>query len=86
MEWFAGHSFKNRLTYVLGAVTLVLAVPSYVYVDRVYSRQLADDRSQALQDLATATARTLAENLRERRREILNARPVSGLSLPLLRD
>ena len=70
MEWFAGHSFKNRLTYVLGAVTLVLAVPSYVYVDRVYSRQLADDRSQALQDLATATARTLAENLRERRREI----------------
>jgi diguanylate cyclase (GGDEF)-like protein len=70
MEWFAGHSFKNRLTYVLGAVALVLAVPSYVYVDRVYSRQLVDDRSQALQDLSTATARTLAADLRERRREI----------------
>lgn len=70
MEWFAGHSFKNRLTYVLGVLALALAVPSYVYVDRVYSRQLVDDRSQALQDLANATARTLAENLRERRREI----------------
>jgi diguanylate cyclase (GGDEF)-like protein len=70
MEWFAGHSFKNRLTYVLGAVALVLAVPSYVYVDRVYSRQLVEDRGHALQDLANATARTLGENLRERRREI----------------
>ena len=70
MEWFAGHSFKNRLTWVLGALALLLMVPVYVYVDRVYTHQLKDDRSQALQDLAMATARTLAENLRERQREI----------------
>lgn len=70
MEWFSGHSFKNRLTSVFGAVALLLAIPTYVYVDRVYTRQLVEDRSQALQDLATATARTLAENLRERHREI----------------
>jgi diguanylate cyclase (GGDEF)-like protein len=70
MEWFAGHSFKNRLTSVLGAMALLLAIPTYVYVDRVYSRQLVEDRSQALQALANATARTLAENLRERHREI----------------
>ena len=70
MEWFAGHSFKNRLTGVLGALALLLMVPVYVYVDRVYTHQLEDDRSQALQDLATATARTLAENLRERQREV----------------
>lgn len=70
MEWFSGHSFKNRLTSVLALVALLLAVPTYLYVDRVYSRQLVEDRSQALQDLANATARTLAENLRERNREI----------------
>jgi diguanylate cyclase (GGDEF)-like protein len=70
MEWFAGHSFKNRLTWVLALLALLLVVPTYVYVDRVYAHQLVDDRSQALQDLTNATARTLSENLRERHREI----------------
>lgn len=70
MEWFSGHSFKNRLTWVLAALALLLVLPTYVYVDRVYSHQLEDDRSQALQDLANAVSRTLAENLRERHREI----------------
>jgi hypothetical protein len=62
--------FQNRLTWVLGGLALLLVVPTYVYVDRVYSHQLAADRSQSLQDLANAMARTLAENLRERQREI----------------
>jgi diguanylate cyclase (GGDEF)-like protein len=70
MQWFPGHSFKNRLTWVMGTLALLLVVPTYVYVDRVYARQLVEDRSQTLQDLANATARTLAENLRERHREI----------------
>jgi diguanylate cyclase (GGDEF)-like protein len=70
MQWFPGQSFKNRLTWVLGTLALMLVVPTYVYVDRVFARQLVEDRGQALQDLANATARTLAENLRERHREI----------------
>lgn len=70
MEWFAGHSFKNRLTWVLGALALLLMAPVYFYVDRVYTHQLEDDRSQALQDLANATSRALGDNLRERQREV----------------
>ena len=67
---FLPRSFKNRLTLILGVFAVCIGLPVYLYLDHVYARQLVDDRGAALRDLANSTANGLAENLRERQREV----------------
>lgn len=67
---FLPRSFKNRLTLILGVLALCVGLPGYLYLDHIYARQLIADRGAALHDLTNSTANALAENLRERQREV----------------
>ncbi|BAU73180.1 sensor domain-containing diguanylate cyclase [Metapseudomonas furukawaii] len=63
-------TFRNRLALLIGSLSLVVSLPYYLYIDRFYGAQLEADRGNALTGLAMSVATLLAENLRERQREI----------------
>lgn len=63
-------TFRNRLALLIGSLSLVVSLPYYLYIDRFYGAQLEADRGSALTGLAMSVATLLAENLRERQREI----------------
>ncbi|MEY4952979.1 MAG: hypothetical protein RL299_1403, partial [Pseudomonadota bacterium] len=64
------NSLKARLALFFGLAVCAVGLPTYLYIDQVYSRQLRDDQLQALQSHAVSVAAVLSENLRERQREI----------------
>ena len=49
---------------------MFVGLPVYWYVDRVFAAQLVVERGNSLRDLATAVAAVVAENIKERQREI----------------
>ena len=59
-----------RLALLFGGLTLLVGLPVYWYVDQVFSAQLVVARGNSMRDLATAVAAMVAENIREREREI----------------
>ncbi|MEP7155527.1 MAG: diguanylate cyclase [Betaproteobacteria bacterium] len=63
-------SFRARLAILFGGLTLLVGLPVYWYVDQVFAAQLVVARGNAMRDLATAVAAMVAENIREREREI----------------
>lgn len=63
-------TFKFRLALLFGCAVLSVAVPSYIYLDTVYTRQLVDDKAQVLHAQAMSVAAILSENLQERQRDI----------------
>jgi len=63
-------SFKVRLALLFGCAALVVVLPSYFYLDTVYTRQLVTDKTQALRAQANAVAAILSESLQERQRDI----------------
>jgi len=63
-------SFRARLALLFGGLTLLVGLPVYWYVDQVFTAQLVVARGIAIRDLATAVAAMVAENIREREREI----------------
>ncbi|HEX6733559.1 MAG TPA: diguanylate cyclase [Azonexus sp.] len=67
---FLPASFQNRLALMFGGLALVVGLPTVYYVNFVYSEQLVSDRGRALRDQAQLVAAVMAENLRERQREI----------------
>jgi len=69
MSLFPG-SFRNRLMLLFVSLSLTVWLPLYLYVEHVYTKQVMDARSKALNALAAAAATVVAENLRERQREI----------------
>lgn len=68
MRWFPT-SFRQRVALLFVALSLVVGVPTYWYLDRVYSTHLIDRQGQTLHALATSVAAALAQNLHERQRE-----------------
>jgi len=63
-------SFRMRLALLFGGLTLLVGLPVYWYVDKVFAAQLVVERGNSLRDLATAVSAVVAENIRERQREI----------------
>lgn len=63
-------SFRMRLVLLFGGLTLLVGLPVYWYVDKVFAAQLVVERGNSLRDLATAVSAVVAENIRERQREI----------------
>ncbi|MBR7792181.1 diguanylate cyclase [Undibacterium sp. FT147W] len=53
-------------------ITLVflLGFPTYIYITKIHTEQLINDRGMMLRALARGTATILAKNMRERRREV----------------
>lgn len=62
--------FRNRLALAFSSALLLIGLPAYLYIQHVYGEQLLADRGHALHRLAESAADLLAENLRERQREI----------------
>ncbi len=67
---FVPASFRNRLALLFGGLALAVGLPTVLYVNFVYSEQLVGDRGRNLRDQAQLVAAVLAENLRERQREV----------------
>lgn len=63
-------TFKKRLAKLFGLTTLAIGLPTYIYVDQVYTQRLRDDKLEGLHSLAVSVAAVLSENLKERQREI----------------
>lgn len=63
-------SFRARLAIFFSGLALLVGSPVYWYVDQVFAAQLAVARGNALRDLGTAVAALVAENIKERQREI----------------
>lgn len=63
-------SFRSRLALLFGGLALLIGGPVYFYIEHVLSEQLVVERGKAIHSLATSVAAVLAENLRERQREI----------------
>ena len=63
-------SFRSRLALLFGLLSVLVGLPTYLYISSVHQAQLIHDRSDGLQTLATSAATVFAENLVERRREI----------------
>ncbi|MEY8878820.1 MAG: ATP-binding protein [Leptothrix sp. (in: b-proteobacteria)] len=62
--------FAQRLTLLFGGLALLVALPAYVYLQRVYASELLAERGRALHELAATAAAVLGTDLRERQREI----------------
>lgn len=69
MTWITKNLRNLLMATLVGLVTLI-GLPTLFYVTTTHTRQLVDDRGQILQSLATTAATVIAENLRERRREV----------------
>jgi diguanylate cyclase len=67
---YLSDSFRMRLVLLFGGLTLLIGLPAYWYVDKVFAAQLVVERGNSLRDLATAVSAVVAENIRERQREI----------------
>lgn len=63
-------SFRSRMALLFGCLSLLVGLPTYIYVSQVHREQLLKDRHEYLHALATSGATVIAENLVERRREI----------------
>lgn len=68
-RWFG--SFRLRLAAFLGALSLLMGAGIAFYVDQAASVRIMNARSEALRNIARSVAYALAENLREREREIV---------------
>jgi diguanylate cyclase len=63
-------AFRIRMALLFGLLSMLVGLPTYLYVSHVHGEQLIADRQDKLQAIATSAATVLAENLVERRREI----------------
>ena len=63
-------SFRGRMALLFGFLSMLVGLPTYLYVSKVHREQLLQDRHSYLNALATSAATVIAENLVERRREI----------------
>lgn len=63
-------SFRERMALLFGFLSMLVGLPTYLYVSAVHRGQLLHDQHAALNALATSAATVIAENMVERRREI----------------
>jgi len=63
-------SFRTRLALLFGGLTLLVGGPVYFYIEHVLTTELVLERSKAMHALANSVAAVIADNLRERQREI----------------
>lgn len=64
------YRIKHLVVLGFGLLTLGVWLPIYLYINHVYAARLVTERGAAIHDLAAAVASVVAENLRERQREI----------------
>jgi diguanylate cyclase len=64
------YSLRQFLILVFGGLTLLVGLPTYLYVSSTYTEKLVRERGESVHDLATAVASVLAADLHERQREI----------------
>lgn len=64
------HSFRIRLTLLFGGLSLLIGGAVTVYVDHMASTRMAQASGESLRGTARSISISLAENLRERDREI----------------
>ncbi len=64
------YSFRIRLTLLFGGLSLLIGGAMTIYVERVASTRMAEASGESLRWVARSIAYSLAENLRERDREI----------------
>ncbi len=63
-------SLKNLLIAVMVGLLLLIGLPTFFYVRTIHKNQLVEERGEMLHSFATTAATVIAENLRERKREI----------------
>ena len=63
-------SIKTILVILFGGITLLAALPTYLYINHIHAQRLMVDRGEGLHDLAQAAGAVIASNLYERRREV----------------
>lgn len=68
-DWF--NSFRIRLTLLFGGLSLVLGIGVTLYINHVASAHITKANGELLQGTASSIANALAENFREREREIM---------------
>lgn len=64
------YSFRIRLTLLFGGLSLLIGTVMAIYVDEAASARITQDSGESLRWVARSIAHSLAENLRERDREI----------------
>jgi diguanylate cyclase (GGDEF)-like protein/PAS domain S-box-containing protein len=64
------NSFRIRLTLLFGGLSLLIGTVMAIYVDEAASARITQDSGESLRWVARSIAHSLAENLRERDREI----------------
>ncbi len=69
MSWVT-RNLKNLLTTAMVGLIMLIGLPTFFYVTTQYTKQLVDDRGEILYSLANTAATVIAENLRERKREV----------------
>ena len=63
-------SFRNRLALLFGLIAMAVGLPTALYLNGLFSQQLAGDRGHFLALTAQNIASVLAADLEERRKEI----------------
>ncbi|MFC3533269.1 diguanylate cyclase [Vogesella facilis] len=63
-------SFRGRLVLLFGSLSLLVGAATAFYFEQAASQEVAQSRGAALHDVSRSIAQALAENLRERDREI----------------
>ena len=69
MKWIT-QSFRNLLVAALVSLVVLLGLPTFLYINLVHTRQLVAERGHNLHHLAKTASTVIAENLRERSREV----------------
>ncbi len=69
MKWIT-RSLKNLLIAIMVGLILLIGLPTFFYVRTIHKNQLVEERGEMLHSFATTAATVIAENLRERKREI----------------
>jgi len=64
-------SIKNLMVLIFGGLALTVWLPTYKYVTYTYITQLVAEKGGSVHDFAAALAAVIADNLKERQREIV---------------
>lgn len=64
-------SFRNRMAFVFGLVTIVIGVFLIAYINTIASQKMTEASAQSLESIAKAMANAMSDTLMEREREVL---------------
>lgn len=64
-------SFRNRMAFVFGLVTIVIGILLIAYINTIASQKMTEASTESLESIAKAMANAMSDTLVEREREVL---------------